>query len=176
MFTNCKGPLGLHTYNGTVVSTWTFGTDMLTVTHQATGFKVDAATLDHNATIVYTLSGTTYSRHRSGTTSGTTGSGETIDHTFDYTATYDSSSKCVTRDGSSSGTLGGREFSASISNYERCGIGELGCPKSGTITLSREKPLPQLSLSLTFPGGATVDVTRPSGVEVQYPLLCNPNN
>src|SRR5678816_3794240 len=70
VFTNCTGPLGLHTFNGTVVSTWTLAPGMLTVTHSASGFQVDSATFDHDATIVYTKSGTLYSRHRSGNTSG----------------------------------------------------------------------------------------------------------
>jgi hypothetical protein len=174
VFTNCTGPAG-HVYNGTVVSTWTFGTGTLTVTHSATGFHIDKATLDHNATIVYTKNGTTYSRHRSGTTTGTTFAGSTINHTFDYTATYDASAKCITRDGSSSGTIGQRAFSRSISGYERCGIGEWGCPKSGTIKLSRTMPAPELTLTLDFPGGAKVDVTRPNGTESEYNLLCNAN-
>jgi hypothetical protein len=176
VFTNCKGPLGLHTYNGTVTSTWTQSSDSWTVTHHATSFKIDNATLDHDATIVYTKTGTTYSRHRSGATSGTTGGGEAIDHNFDWTVTYDPTSKCITRDGSADATIGGRAYSASITGYKRCGVGDLGCPQSGTVTLSREMPKPSLSLRLEFPGGASVDITRPNGTTVERGLLCNPNN
>ncbi len=176
VFVNCKGPLLLHTYNGTVVSTWSFAAGALTVTHQATGFKVDNASLDHSATIVYTLSGTTFARHRSGTTSGTAGDGEPINHAFDYTATYDPATRCLTRAGSSSATLGDRQFSASITGYERCGIGDLGCPKSGTVMLSRVAPAPSETLKLQFPGGTAVDVTLPDGVTIVRNLICNPND
>jgi hypothetical protein len=175
VFTNCTGPLGLHTFNGTVTSTWTFAPNMLTVTHSARGFQIDKATFDHDATIEYTKNGTVYSRHRSGNTSGTTLAGNALNHSFDYTASYDSAAKCITRDGSSNGSLGGLAFSRSIKGYERCGIGEWGCPKSGTITLSRTMPAPELSLSLDFPGGAKVDVTRPNGTTAEYNLICNAN-
>lgn len=174
VFTNCTGPLGQHTFNGTVTSTWTFAPDMLTVTHDATGFKIDNATVDHTATIVYTKSGTTYSRHRSGSTTGTTGNGESLSHSFDYTATYDPTTKCITRDGSASASIGNRQYSASVTGYERCGVGDLGCPKSGTVTLARESPLPALSLSLKFPGGASVDITKPDGQEITRGLICIP--
>ena len=175
VFNNCTGPLGLHTYNGTVTSTWSFAANMLTVTHSASGFQIDRATFDHDATIQYTKSGTLYTRHRSGTTTGTTAAGTAISHSFDYTASYDSAQKCITRDGSSNGSIGGRAFSRSIEGYQRCGIGSLGCPKSGTITLSRLMPSPAISLSLDFPGGAKVEVTRPNGSTVERGLICNPN-
>jgi hypothetical protein len=174
VFTNCTGPLGQHTFNGTVTSTWTFATDMLTVTHDATGFKIDNATVDHTATIVYTKSGTSYSRHRTASTTGTTGNGESLSLSVDFTASYDSSSKCITRDGTASASIGSRQYSASVTGYQRCGVGDLGCPKSGTVTLARENPLPALSLSLKFPGGATVDITKPDGQQITRGLICIP--
>jgi hypothetical protein len=175
VFTNCTGPLGRHTFNGTVLSNWTFEPGMLTVTHQSTGFQIDKATVDHQATIVYTKTGSFYTRHRVGSTVGKTDGGDTINHTFDQGMTWDSAEKCITRDGTSSGTLGGRAFSLSIDGYERCGIGSWGCPKSGTITLTRTMPKPELSLSLHFPGGAKVEVTRPNGNTVERGLICNAN-
>jgi hypothetical protein len=175
VFTNCTGPLGRHTFNGTVISTWSFAPGMLTVTHQSTGFHIDRATVDHQATIVFTKTGSFYTRHRAGSTTGTTDAGDAINHVFDQGMTWDSAAKCITRDGTSSGTLGGRAFSLSIDGYERCGIGSWGCPKSGTITLTRTQPAPQLSLSLHFPGGAKVEVTKPNGTTVERGLLCNAN-
>jgi hypothetical protein len=173
VFTNCTGPLGQHTFNGTVTSTWTFAPGSLTVTHSTSNFKIDNASVTHDATIEYSKSGTTYTRHRSGHTTAITARGETLDHTFDTTVSYDPTTRCVTRDGSSMATIGSRKLSRTITGYERCGVGELGCPQSGTLTLSRTN-LVTLTLTLSFPGGAKVDITRPNGTEVTRPLICIP--
>ena len=57
-----------------------------------------------------------------------------------------------------------------LTDYERCGIGQLGCPSSGTITVSNGTA----TLTIEFPGGAQMIVTRPNGTEVVRSLLCIP--
>jgi hypothetical protein len=167
VFTNCTGPYGLTSFNGTVTSIWSKIANGVSVKHEAKGFKINGATIDHTVTIDYTKVGSVYTKTRHGASTGSTAKGRPITHKADYVTTYDPSTTCLTRDGSSDTTIGGREFSRSIKGYERCGIGLGGCPKSGTFTLTRAK----LSLELDFPGGAMVDIVL-NGRTYKRPLLC----
>jgi hypothetical protein len=172
VFSGCTGPWGLTTFDGTVTSTWSIGNGALTVHHQATNFKIDGATVNHDATVTYTRSGTTFSRTRMGTTSGTTAAGKAFQRSFDHSVTWDPSSRCITRDGTVDASFDGRAYTATISNYERCGVGSLGCPKSGTISLERSTPAPAVSLTIDFLGGTNVEVKLPGGKTVDRTLVC----
>ncbi len=167
VFTNCTGPYGLTSFNGTVTSTWSKIANGVSVKHETTGFKINGSTINHTVTIDYTKVGTVYTKTRHGSSTGTTAAGKAITHKADYVTTYDAGTKCIKRDGSSNTTIGGRDFSRSITGYERCGIGMLGCPKSGTFTLTRAK----LSLKIDFPGGATMNVTV-NGKTYKIGLIC----
>ncbi len=175
VFAGCKGPLGLRSFDGTIVSTYVRADGKLTITHEANGFKSNGATITGSRVIEYTRNGTVITRKRTGTWSGTTGKGKEISHTANFTATWDASTKCITRDGSAQTTIGGRELSRTVTGYKRCGIGSLGCPQSGTIVLTRTKGENTATLTLSFPGGATVNVTKPNGKQVTRPLACNAN-
>lgn len=177
VFTNCTGPHGMVSFNGTVKSTWTKLPNGAQVVHTSTGFKINGATVDHNATIQYTRVDGVFTKTRKGSLSGTTAKGRTIKHSADYVSTYDSSKsepssgsseRCVTRNGTSSTTVGLRAWSRTIKGFERCGIGLGGCPNSGTITLDT----PRRDVSLSFPGGAAVDITI-DGKKFRRPLFCN---
>jgi hypothetical protein len=171
VFTNCTGPQGYTSFNGTVVSTWSLSAGKLSVKHVAQGFRINGATVDHTVTVDYTKQGTVYTKHRVGETTGITKAGKPITHHADYTTTYDTAARCITRDGSSETTVGNRGVSRTIAGYKRCGIGSLGCPDSGVYTVTR-KAL-NLTIKIEFPGGATMKVTLPGGRVVTVPLLCN---
>jgi hypothetical protein len=172
VFTDCTGPLGLKTFKGTVTSTWIRGAGGLSVTHATENFEINGATVSGSATIQHTRNGLVFSKTRMASWSGKTAAKRDFARNANYTVTYDANAdkKCLTRDGSATTTIGGHGLQASITGYKRCGIGALGCPQSGTITV---KATPSnLTLTLTFPGGAKVVVTRPSGVMVTRPLIC----
>jgi hypothetical protein len=171
VFVGCTGPFGLVSFDGTVTSTWSTSGGELSVTHHTEGFKINGMVVNHDATIAYSKSGTTYTRMRSGTTSGTTGGGKSFSRTFDHTVTWDPTAACITREGHVDATLDGRSWSGTISDYKRCGIGQLGCPSSGTITL--ERTTPAVSLSVEFPGGKKMIVKLPNGKTVERTLFCN---
>lgn len=170
VFVGCTGPWGFSTFDGTVTSTWSTSGG-LHVTHKATGFKLNGATVNHDSSVNYTKSGTVYSRTRTGTTSGTTSKGKAFSRSFDHTATWDPAAACVTRDGSVEASLDGRSYSATISDYKRCGVGRLGCPSSGTFTLERTNPA--VSLSIDFLGGTQMRITLPGGRTVERSLICD---
>lgn len=168
VFTDCTGPYGLRSLNGTVTSTWTKLATGPQVVHATKGFKIDGATIDHTVTIQYSRAGGVITRTRKGNLTGTTAKGNAIKHSADYVVTFDTGSRCITRNGSSASSIGAREWSRSIKGYERCGIGLGGCPNSGAVTLDS----PKRDVSLSFPGGAFVDITV-DGKKLRRPLLCN---
>jgi len=172
LFSGCRGPYDMAEFDGTVTSTYTREPGKLTVTHATDGFKINGATVSGSRVIVYTRSGTTISKARTGDWSGTTAKGNAISHKASFVTTYDASTRCLTRDGSAETTLGGRTYSRTIDDYKRCGIGRLGCPESGTIALSRTKDGTTLTLTIAFLGGTKYTVTRPSGREVTRNLIC----
>ncbi len=171
VFTGCTGPYGLVSFNGTVTSTWSYAAGKLSVTHVAKGFRVNGATVDHTVSIEYQKSGTLITKHRVATTKGSTLTGRAITHQADYTTTYDTVARCLTRDGSSDTSIGLAGVSRTISGYKRCGIGSLGCPVSGTYTITRK--LLKLTIIVEFPGGPEMVISTPQGKgSITLPLAC----
>lgn len=173
-FKGCSGPYGFANFTGTVTSTYVRGEGTLTVTHEATGFKANGASISGKRVVVYSKSGSVITRHRTGTWTGTTKNGKDFSHDADFTVTWDSAAKCITRDGSAQTAVASREFSRSISGYKRCGIGALGCPESGTIVLERTKGANTASVTIDFLGGRDFNVTGPKGHTASGKLVCNP--
>jgi len=172
VFKDCTGPSGLRTFNGTVTSTWTRGSGSVTVVHAATDFQINGATISGSRTLVYTKSGSTISRQRTGAWAGTTKKGKPFSHDAAFTATWDPSTKCVTRDGSASTSRANREFTRTVTGYKRCGIGNLGCPEAGTIVLSRTKGEFTASVTLEFLGGREYRVTGDRGRAFRGRMIC----
>lgn len=172
VFNKCKGPWDMAEFNGTITSTWTREPGKLTVTHSATGLTANGASISGSRVVVYTRNGSVITKTRTGDWTGTTAKGKPIEHQASFVTTYDSSTKCLTRDGSAQTTIGGRSYERVVDNYKRCGIGRLGCPESGKITLSRTKSSETLTLTIEFLGGTSYRVTRPNGRQVDRVLLC----
>ncbi len=168
VFTDCTGPHGLVHFTGTVVSTWTRVANGAQVQHVAKAFQINGATVDHTVTIQYTKASGIYTKTRNGASSGATATGKTITHKASYVTVFDANTRCIERDGSSETTIGARTFSRTVAGFERCGVGSMGCPKSGTVTLAR----PRANVTLEFPGGQTVNITV-NGRKFQRTLTCN---
>ena len=173
LFNGCSGPYGLANFTGTVTSTYVRGNGSLTVTHEANGFKANGAEISGKRVVVYTRNGAIITKHRTGEWTGTTKNGKAFSHTADFTATWDSAAKCITRDGSAQTTIAAREHSHSITGNKRCGIGDLGCPESGTIVLERTKASGvSASVTIEFLGGREYTITGPKGGKVTRALAC----
>jgi hypothetical protein len=172
VFTGCTGPHGLASFNGTVTSTYVLEAGKLTITHEATDFSINQATVSGKRVVAYSREGTKITRVRTGSWSGTTGQGNPITHEANFTATFDVAAKCITREGSATTSIGGRALSRTLTNYERCGIGRLGCPNSGTLVLARVKDGVEKKLTIEFLGGRTYRVTGPNGNSVERQLAC----
>jgi hypothetical protein len=182
VFTNCTGPNGKVTYNGTVKSTWTVSASTLEVKHEATNFTVTGkkvtATFSGSRDVTYTRQGTLITKHRVGDWNGTIASvadpskSAPWTHHADFTSTWDSASKCYTRDGSAENSIGGREFGRKVSGFKVCG-GIFACPQSGELELDRKDGT--VTITVTFLGGTKVEITGPKGNSVTRTLLCDPN-
>ena len=78
--------------------------------------------------------------------SGKTAGSQPIVYTADYATPWEPVGRCITRNGSPETSTEGREFRRTIVGYERCGVGFLGCPQAGTVSIE----------SSTVPGVPTV--------------------
>lgn len=174
-FSGCRGPYDMAEFTGTINSTYAYADGKLTITHEASGFTANGATIHGSRVVEYVRAGSLVTKTRHGSWSGTTAKGKPITHEANFMTTYDASSKCLTRDGSAQSSIGDRAFERTVDNYKRCGIGRLGCPESGTISLTKTKSEKELTVSIDFFGGARYKVTRPSGRAVTRPLICRPN-
>lgn len=171
-FKDCTGPYGFKSFEGTVTATYVREPGKLTVTIDANGFKANGAQVSGQRVVVYEKNGPSIVKTRTGSFSGTSEKGKALTHTANFRTTYDSSTKCLTRDGTAQTTIGGRSHERVVDGYERCGIGALGCPQSGTITLTRTKGGESLSVVVAFEGGVHYSVTRPNGKKVERTLIC----
>ena len=175
VFTACRGPYDMTEFNGTIDSTYTWAPGRLTVTHETSGFTANRVSITGSRVVEYTRTGSLVTKTRTGSWSGTTAKGKPISHDASFVTTYDIATRCITRDGSAQTTIASRSFERTIDDYERCGVGRLGCPKSGSVTLAATKGERSLSLSLEFLGGAKYQVTRPSGRRFTGLLICRSN-
>ncbi len=177
VFKGCRGPYDMAEFNGTITSTYTYDSGKLTVTHEASGFTANGASITGSRVVEYTRAGSVVTKTRHGNWTGTTAKGRPISHVASFVTTYDTTTKCLTRDGKAQSTVGDRAFERTVDNFKRCGIGRLGCPESGTVSLTKTKSDQELTLTLTidFLGGAEYKVTRPSGRVVTRRLICRPN-
>jgi hypothetical protein len=179
VFTNCTGPQGRVTYNGTITSTWKIvSASELTVTHEATSFTAKGpnvtVTFSGSRVVDYTHSGTLWTKKRTGSWSGTIernsdGKSESWTHTANFTSTWDSSTKCYTRDGSAENTIGDRSFGRTVTGYKVCG-GLFACPQSGELELDRKDGTVKITVTVVSPG--VVEITGPRGNTVKRHLLC----
>ena len=174
VFSDCTGPYGMVHFNGTVKTTYAFDGTTLTITYDADGFKTNGAEISGSRTVTYTLDAGIVTKHRVGSWAGTTKNGKAFTHEADFTVTWDPSTKCITRDGSADSTIAARDVSRTITGYKRCGLGDLGCPSSGTITLERTKGDKDTSVTLDFLGGRDYSITGPKGNTATGELVCVP--
>jgi hypothetical protein len=149
----CTGPRG-RSLDGTVVSTWSRTERGVDVVHQARGFSVAGATVDHDTHISYEHADGVTSRHRTSSTVGVTARGRAIDHAAEFTNVFDPASSCFERNGSSQTTIGDRTWSREVVGLRRCG-GRFECPSSGTIRFSG----PRGEGSIEISGAGLYDLT-----------------
>jgi hypothetical protein len=174
---NCIRNGGTRAISGTILATWTRPEPgKMQVVRAATGLKVGNATIDRTVTVVYSREGSKLVRNRTVAMTGTGGGGKPISRDASWVTSYDAATKCIERAGSSVSKHAGRELSATVVGYKRCGVFSLGCPESGKITLNRKKGVgeaaQELTIVLEFKGGKQLDITLPDGSVRSRALIC----
>lgn len=149
----CTGPRG-RSLDGTIVSTWSRSDSGLSVVHEARGFSIEGALVDHDASIAYERLDGAYRRHRTSSTVGTTARGHVIDHSAEFATVYDATTACFERNGSSRTAIEERRWNREVTGLRRCG-GRFDCPSSGSITFSG----PNAEGSIEVTGAGVYDVT-----------------
>jgi hypothetical protein len=147
-YNDCTGPRGLVHVTGEVAFAVSVSADSAISVHAtSTGLKVNAATLDIDATGTYavTASGPTITVSTTGT--GTGALGRNVDHQGNYTLSWNPTTQCQSLDGTWSTELGTHSDANEV-NLERCGG---GCP---TGTVVHTFPDSQ-QLTITFDGTTT---------------------
>jgi hypothetical protein len=174
VFNGCTGPQGKRKYTGTVKATWTSpGAGQLQVVREAKGFQIEriddgvVLTVDRTVTVAFKKTGSVYTKARNVQMSGTTSNGKNVTRTASWNVSFDAQTRCITRDGSSTATHEGRELTRTVTGYKRCGVGFLGCPESGTLTVNRKKGVgdaaQDLTVTLEFTGAGGYTVTGANG-------------
>lgn len=166
--TNCTGPYGLVTLNGTIVAVYTpqaGGGVKAVVT--STGFKANAATFDLNATVLASETNGVKKAEVTAQSDGTGPRGGTFTRDGAYTATYDTVAQCVTLDGTWQTKAGLRQGSTVVAGYKRC---KGSCPAAGgTITHTNSRTS---AVTLTYDGSATANWTTSAGRTGTLALRC----
>ncbi len=168
VFTDCTGPYGLVTLNGTLVAVYTphaGGGVQAVVT--GTAFRANAAVFDLNATVVATETSGVKRAQVTAQSEGTGPRGGAFTRDGAYTATYDPAAGCVTLDGAWQTKAGLRQASTVVAGYQRC---KGSCPAAGgTITHTTARGP---AVTLTYDGSATASWATSGGRAGTLTLRC----
>lgn len=178
VFSGCKGPSGRFQYDGTVTSTWTSTDGVLQVVHEASGFVAKGANVTVTATgartVRYAREGGLLTKERTGSWSGEVVAGSATvpwTHTANFVSTWDGTSKCFTRDGQADNSVDGRAFGRTVTGFRVCG-GVFSCPLAGELEIRRKDG--EVTITVTFEGGQSMEITGPRGNTVKGTLVCTP--
>lgn len=151
-FTNCRGPYGLVSLNGTLTAQYVSRSVSGWTVHVTGSLQANSTTLRPDATVAVSSAGATRTATVTVAGSGTGRRGVTYSNRGTYTASWDGT--CFGINGSVTSTsdaAGSVTFTAS--NYRRC-RGE--CPAAGgALSVSGASG----STTITYSGGATATVT-----------------
>ena len=182
VFTNCTGPAGKRTYNGTIESVWSLPAGGgLQVVHTATNFVIAGpnvtATISGARTVTYTIAAPTITKHRVGTWTGTleknaTQASEAWTHNANFTSTWNETTKCYTRDGEVDNTVGTDSFGRTVTGYKVCGGSIFACPEAGQLEIDRKDGT--VKITVTFLGDGNYDIEGAKAKKVERKLaLCS---
>jgi hypothetical protein len=164
VFDDCTGPRGLAHVSGELALAVAVSLDgAITLHGTSDALRVNGATLDVDATAVYTPSISGHELAVRTTSSGTGPRGRDVEHDGDYRITWDAATLCHTIDGAWSTQIGDRTRSHEV-RMARC-AGE--CP-TGTITRASLRG----DVTITFDGSPIATWTTSAGLSGTVELRC----
>lgn len=166
--TNCTGRYGLVSVSGTVVATYSRANGgAVKVVVTSTGLKANEATLDVNATVLASQTGTTKTAEVTSSASGTGSRGVTLTRNGTYPVTYDLETECITVNGSWKTGVGTRDSTTTVSNYARC---KGACATSGSIVHEAVRgPI----VTIAYSGASTAAWSTSGGRSGSLDLRCS---
>ncbi|MFT3693649.1 MAG: hypothetical protein QM831_10950 [Kofleriaceae bacterium] len=168
-YNDCSGPRGLVHVTGTLnLALDVSPQGAIDVHATASGFEVNNAVLDIDATAVYAISGTQRSLTVQSKGTGIGPLGNDIDHSGNYTLTWDPSTTCGSINGHWQTDFSNATASAERSNDVNLSKCVSACP-TGSLT---HHYLGGASLTVTFDGSATAAWSTSLGGSGTVALAC----
>jgi len=169
----CTGPWGLARVSGTVVATYDVataadGTTTLSVDVSSDALHLDRATARYHATASVIANGLAREMKWTGDLDGTTARGRALARTATWDAKWNVGESCMTLGGSTSGEVGARGFSTTVSGYVRC---KHECPRAGDVTVVERATGRTIEIEYT---GANEIVVRDGTTTYDVTLACVP--
>ena len=162
-FDQCTGPRGLRQLDGTLALTVAPAAGgAVAITAHAVDLSIGRATIDVDATAVYTVTGADHALDVTTHSAGIGPMGYALVHDGDYTATWDAS--CGAIDGAWSSARGDASRSTTVS-VMRC----LDACPTGTVTRTTVRGN---TIELTFDGTATATWSSSAGGSGSFALPC----
>jgi hypothetical protein len=171
-FDDCIGPFGISPLAGELIAKYHVAAPgELTVDVTSNNLSANGVAVSINATVTLTIGPKGRTTEWDGTFTGTTLSGKPVTHHAHCTLSFDSPTMCLTYSGTADSTVGQRELTTSVTNFELCNSRE-ACPKTGVIVYSDSKT--RTSDTVTFSGGQEAQVTNARGRTYLTTLKCDP--
>ena len=163
--TDCTGPRGLAHVSGhlTLVVSVSL-TGVISVHGTSDDLQVNGASMDLDATAVYSASGTSHSIAVTTQSSGTGARGLPVEHDGNYTITWDTATQCRSIAGEWSTEIGTATRSTTA-NLSRCVD---GCPTGSVVRHTRTGQ----TITVTFDGQGTAAWSSTSGKSGSVTLAC----
>jgi hypothetical protein len=168
-FSGCTGPYGLVHLTGTITVDYSASTDTaLVLKFSTSGFQINRATIDWQATANITGQGGARDMIWDGHFTGTTGGGRAFERTNHKEYKWTVGQPCLSVAGSSDGTVTGKELKIDVINFSRC---IHACPEAGS-EIKVTDVAANAVYDLKFEASDAV-YTSPEGREYTFHPLCS---
>lgn len=172
-FNNCTGPYGLANVTGSISVVYSIASaSSVRAAVNSTGLKANGATLDVNATVVASKSGTTKSAEVTSNSSGTSTRGLSVSRQGTYTTIFDTATECLVIDGTWQTKAGVRTSTTTFVAYERC---KGKCPADKSKIVHTATPKGSAAVTLTYDGSAVAKWSTAAGRSGTVNLQCTAN-
>lgn len=168
VFNDCTGPYGLVHVTGTVTAVYSrAGGGAVQAVITGSGVKVNAATVELDATVVASQTNGVKKADVVTNATGTGPRGNSLARDGAYTVTWDTTAQCITLDGTWTTRAGLRSASTVVAGYKRC---KGQCPAAGgsiVHTSTRSNVV-----TVTYDGDATASFSTSAGRSGTVTLQC----